>query len=360
MNKYKWNINKIRKIRDKCTTELEEAIKNNDDYTTRYLLEYIPMLYSEILRSYNIDKRDIFDLIELEKTPNTEDEKLDFFWTRVMPFINYEAADIILDNPLDLSTIDNFTPDVSKLIVLNNDELFEVINTLFKNIPNQKLYQKFLEITNPAKQLINIQYSQNFYGYLGTTMVDPYSHISYGNIIRNNTSQDIITLFHEIFHMIVRRYEHVFSNDTKSVIYKETEGYFANMIITDLIKQIGLDVHPFLQFQIYETVNNINNYKRVITSLNNLYSKAHDPASYIDFDLETNLNSIFSFQTALDFYYLYQKDPEETINKILNLDLLTGENIKKELSNNEISFFQDNNANLRKHFKKIKKLNGII
>ena len=51
---------------------------------------------------------------------------------------------------------------------------------------------------------------------------------------------DLATTFHEIFHMIVRKNEESLFSYKSKTIYKETEGYFANLLLPDILTDIGL------------------------------------------------------------------------------------------------------------------------
>ena len=344
MSKYTWNIKKLIEIKEKL---------NINNFNSIEEFEEISNVYDLLINSY------IKDTFE-EYIEYDEINQLDYYKNLIKPYLNKQAYEI-------LSTLNDYLNE-NKLFInrgptekikMSNSDIFELMNIVFKQIPNKNLYNSFRKVSDTTRNLINIKYSKNTNQTYGATYIDSYNHIPYATIYRNNTSIDLVTTFHEIFHMIVRENEETHFSYKPKTIYKETEGYFANLILGDILTDIGL-TKDFRKIQVADLMSTrdalygISSSKAFINSVDNEQSTKN---LYIDDYLLDDIDIAFSYLTALDLYNLYQKDPEKVIDIILNLTKLNGENPKVELENMGITFHKDGCTNYKNHYEKIKRLN---
>lgn len=295
-------------------------------------------------------------------------------------------------DPIQMSSLSNalnitkkydtkLSPNNFSECYLNNKELVEVSIHLFEKIPHKYFVQKAKFFADPKNQLLHIEHqSKTVTPCPGLTFVDTDKHISYGLISRRNTSLDIITLFHELFHMNIRKNTPpLFENENQS-LYDETEGYLANLIIYDLMKNENLyeeDALSFIKFNLNRNVTTFTD-AFIIESIFskfekenqvdfkslNKYLKAHDintPINnknllgFLQEDFKNDVDDAFSYLTALDLYDLYKKAPEKAINNLFLLPTLQGNNIQKDLENIGVTFYQDGYQNLNKQCKRLLK-----
>lgn len=190
MNKYKWDIKKLIEVKKKL---------NVNDFKSIEEFEEVSNLYDLLISTY------IKDTFE-EYIEYDDFNQLEYYEEVIKPYINRPAFEI-------LSTLNNYLGEnklfinrgTTEKIRMSNDEVFELMNIIFRHIPNKDLYNAFISVSEPAKNLINIKYSKNIGQTYGTTYIDTYNHIPYATIYRENTTMDLTTTFHEIFHMIVRK-----------------------------------------------------------------------------------------------------------------------------------------------------------
>ncbi len=115
-----------------------------------------------------------------------------------------------------------------------------------------------------------------------------------------------------------------------------------------------------------EVIHNINAKGKInLTHINNNLmirgfddldiNDGNDILDYMNMDTIKAIDQISSFLIALDLYHLYLIDPEKAIYNLTTLPKLTEENIIKDLSNLDVTFYQDGYHNLNKTCKKLLK-----
>lgn len=346
MKKFVWDIEKIR--------EIQKSLDNSEIKKNSNLYEELKEVYKILLSSYKKNNYNDFQLDEY--LPSNFKE---YFLEEILPFINMEALLILEKIKPKIKNCKPFQQACYEAkIKFNNEELFEIISMFFKSIPNKELYNSFLELTDYKKGLINIQYVKDSNNCHGFCIVDSYNHIPYINVLRNNTALDLAALFHEIFHMIVRCNETPNHINSKSTIYDEVEGYFSNLLICDLAIQNGFENRYFDFITTNDLLSSILSLQYIDGTISFIKNIENNPNidEFVNPYIGEDISTAFSYLCALDFYNLYKNDPEGTINNILKLASLKGENIQDELSNIGISFFDDNCTNLKNHYYKIKRM----
>ena len=344
MNKYKWDIKKLIDAKKKL---------NVNDFKSIEEFEEVSDLYNLLISTYI---KDIFE----EYIEYDDFNQLEYYEEVIKPYINRSAFEI-------LSTLNNYLGEnklfinrgTTEKIRMSNDEVFELMNIIFKHIPNKNLYNAFISVSEPTKSLINIKYSKNIGQTYGTTYIDTHNHIPYATIYRENTTMDLTTTFHEIFHMIVRKNEESLFSYKPKTIYKETEGYFANLLLPDILTDIGL-IKDYRKIQVNDLMTTRDALYGISSSKK--FVSAADKGQnikdlYIDDYLLDDMDIAFSYLTALDLYNMYQSNPEKVLDTILNLSSLSGSFPQQELEKIGATFHVDGCKNYKEHYEKVKKLN---
>lgn len=332
MTKYQWDINKIRQLK-------QQSLEKKEIFNNSLLFNSYQDFCHTLLSFYRLDKCNSNNIYDEEDEYFDDDEIID-------TNINTDGLNIIYElNP----TIKNIklkeSTYLNQKIFMNNDELIELVRELVKLIPNKELKRSFDEYFNPKNHLVNIQYINYPIGVLGITRNDFINKICYASILRQNSLNDIIVTFHEFFHMYFRKNEPYNFFETPKMILGEVEGCFANLLINRLSNQLDIDKNLFL----YSEYNEFNYIVHTLNTLNELTKK--DSLFLSNFDINEMINDSISYLTALDLVYLYQKDPEKAFYRLSSITKLSGENIKKDLSKNDITFFEDKCKNLKKLYK---------
>ena len=202
MAKYQWDIYKLRKLRDLALNNKE--ITNNKD-----LFDAVKDLYSLLFQDYNINK--IYNLNEEDFYESIAED--------LLTYTNIEAATIAKDLSKNVKNIKTKENKLQNLrIFLNNDQLIDLTRELIRLIPSKNINLAFDEYFNPKNNLINIQYAKYPTEIYGNTIIDFTNNIGYINIFRQNTLIDIITTFHEFFHIYLRKNENYNYIYSKKVI----------------------------------------------------------------------------------------------------------------------------------------------
>lgn len=361
MATYNWDIEKIIKRR------------NRVEYLAKIYAEQLE-IYNDMIRNYDIK----LDYDELEEEYKNMVLK---FKETVLPFVSKTQLDLVIGAMKVVKVYDyqlrNFPTTPLKV---SNDELVEITRELFKQIPSKQLYNDFLESVNPENMRLMFKYYKRVpTDAYGLTFSNPEEKETYGLIARHNSLSDIITLAHEVGHMIIRKNEGHLFDETQRCIYTETEGLFMDLIFSDLLKRNKFNVKD--EFQTTDltthieyihdvfTINAIDKYTDIFgkTNFKELRRELRSnritiPVNkrnldYFIIDEYTEfLNNSSSYLIALDLYYLYKKDPERAIDYFYKIPSLTGENPYKDLEEIDATFHIDGYRNLNNQCKKLLKL----
>lgn len=380
MKKFEWDLNYLLK-REK---ELKEKLDLTSQETKLY--EEVLSTYKELIINYNNRMNDIRLINCKDKCDyyyeDNEDEKITIeeFEDEILSFVNKDQLNILLQS---ISLLRKYSNKINPLELepyyYGNDELIDYTISLLEKIPNKQLVKKLKELSNPKNKLLHIKHECKIpLKYYGLTLIDTERHIPYGIISRKNTIQDIITSGHELFHMALRENEDPFFLESMKTIYTETEGYFANLLFTDLLKQegfssLGLDFldsydlfrNKYIIEDSFITISALSNFKndgKINFDKLNKYLKNFDITpminennfeGYLRNDFEIDLNYAFSYLVALDLFNLYKNDPEKAINNLLYVPNLLGENITKDLKSIDVTFHEDGYQNLNHQCEKL-------
>ena len=228
MAKYEWDLKELRKKRSEILSLLDLENDSNDLLNLHYSKTTYDYLFDTFCMVEYYD-----DLDDLDWEDNKE-------LIRDFAEIDYCSMDksvlSIVDKSLEPFAECNrkFSEILLSFIKLNNDQLVEVVSALFKNLPSKDFRKRFEYISDPKKNLIHIQYLKNETqsGDLGFCYIDTLNHIPYGSLLRMNTIADLITLGHEIMHMIIRKESPPIKGDNPRQIYNEVEGFFSNFMFS--------------------------------------------------------------------------------------------------------------------------------
>lgn len=369
MAKYSWDIEELMKKRNFFKKQME--------------------IYKELAETYdsmieNSDKHlftgDYYDYDDIENRSLKELQE-DFFNTLSRKNISLITDSISVISPFD-TQIDNC--NVSKLTI-SDEELVNIVRELFKNLPNKDFVKKFEEISNPDNHLLHIRDRKKLpTNCLGLAYIDPIDHLSYGLVSRRNTIEDIISLFHESFHMIVRENEEPLFSATNKTLYSETEGSFATLLVCNMLKEMGYNKEELAfveKRQLIVALDTITSFYIITNGFNNIDEQGNIKLNQFNNFLKKNniyvpitqntfcnlvskisneeLSDGISYLTALDLFKQYKNDPEKIINTIQEIPILKGNEPKKDLSSIGVTYFEDGYNNLEKQCKMLLKRKTI-
>lgn len=361
MANYEWDLEKLIKEREEIRQKLDEYTELFDRYSDMIKNANIKIaLNSKIINitsGIRLLKKQFYDTI----APN----RLEL----VIPSINV-AKDYFMP----------FIESHFSTLPLSHDELIEETRQLFAQLPNKDFLNSFDYFTNPRNQLLHIKYHTKLLTDChGLSYVEPFKQICYGLIARHNTIEDIITVGHELFHMILREKEPPLFNYSSKAVYEETEGYFANLIFCNMLMQDKKynpnEIEQISTIDLQSTIDSIictfiaENSISMIDERGNIdYQKLNSllqqhkikiPVKkenidyFISSSLEENVNQSISFFIALDLYHEWLKDPEKAFEHLMQIPNLEGENPKYDLEQIGVTFFEDGYKNLESHCKKL-------
>lgn len=363
MANYEWDLDKLIKEREEIRQKLEIYTELFDRYSDMIENANIKIaLNSKVISipsGIKLLKKQFYDIIAPNRielvTSSTEIAK-DYFF----PFINTHFS----------------------TLPLSHDELIEETRQLFKQLSNKDFLDSFDYFTNPKNQLLHVKYHKKLLtDCQGLSYVDSYKQVCYGLIARRNTIEDIITVGHELFHMIIRKQEKPLFNYSSKTVYEEVEGYFANLIFCNLLmqdKKYNADeIEQMNTIDLQSTIDSIictfiaeNSISMIDESgnidyqnLNSLLQqnnikipvKKENIDYFISSSLEENVNQSISFFIALDLYHEWLKDPEKAFEHLIQIPNLEGEKPKYDLEQIGVTFFEDGYQNLGNHCKRLLK-----
>lgn len=359
MDKYTWDLNYLINKRDELQKKVE--VFSNSLATYNALIASFDKRISNSCYEYKDDLDGISNDIDIES-----------FIEDILPDTNPEALEMLLQTK-DVFTQYKLTTEKLEYspCYLNNKQLIDYTTSLIDKIPHKEFVKSIKSCVIPKKHLLHIKHrSKLSTDYYGISFVDFSQKRPYGLIARENNINDIITLAHELFHMVIKKDLHPSNIMSSNAIYDEIEGYMANFIIKDLLKKdysskemdyidaldlwkTGCTVYDM--FITTALLNSIDEKYKVQLGKVNEYLKKENfkfqvtkqnmGAFFFD-TFNEDLNYGFSYLVALDLYNLYKTDPEKAINNLYNIKNFTGKNIEDELKSINCTFYEDNHQNL--------------
>lgn len=355
------------------TWNLEELLSKKKEYKEKAnLYEELLDLYSELIENY-----------DYRITPTDPEYENDVLGN-IYDSISREKVDLVT-NAIEI-TKDFYVKQENfkySTLILNDEQLIDRTRALFTKIPNQQFLNKFDYFTNPDNHLLHIKHHKKLStDYLGITLVDTFKHQSFGLVARHNNLEDIVTLGHEIFHMIVREQEQPFFCTTNKSIYTETEGFFADLLLEHLLELNNYNKQETQNIRKNDLTNSIDSIQTSFIVKNGLasikqgdikfnklkstLSKYHVSfpvckKNFLTFltsteeDIETDMDYAVSYLTALDLFKQYETDPERALYHLLQIPRLEGTEPKKDLEKINVTFFEDGYKNLENQCKKLLK-----
>lgn len=369
MAKYSWDIEELMKKRNFFKKQME--------------------IYKELFETYesmieNSDKHlftgnnDDYDDVENRSLKELQE---DFFNTLSRKNISLITDSVDIISPFD-TQID--VRNLSKLTI-SDEELVDTVRELFKKLPSKVFAKKFEDIAKHDNHLLHIRDRKKLpTNCLGLAYTDSLNHLAYGLVSRRNTIEDIISLFHESFHMIVREKEEPLFSTTNKMLYSETEGSFATLLICNMLKELGYnkDELDFVEKrQLIFALDTITSFYIITNGFNNIDEEGNIKLNQFNTFLKENniyipitqntfcnlvsqisyeeLSDGISYLTALDLFEQYKSNPEKILHTIQEIPMLKGDEPKKDLSSIGVTYFEDGYNNLEKECKKLLKRKTI-
>ena len=384
MTRYRWDLERLRKIRNTLieTTKMVDSKKKDE-------LEPIINMYNQMIR-LNSKNIDIFaENIDFEFDINWEDfikEAKNFHTPANLDFIN-----LVTNTYHIIKNAYNIESDINCAIAISNDELIDITEDFFKKSVDTNTYQDFKNVMQNDKvnHFLNIRYSKYHYPRDCETLFDNYLKNQYILLTRNNTLTDLVSLPHELFHFIFNDTSFTESIDYNMRFLNEIEGLLANLLFAKYYKENANEifVDSYNGNEAYDDSNffinrflgiyksNIENLiikSEMLKSTNkkdkinhhkfNSNIKKHDILNpkedyilllmYLSSSEEVALTYSLSHLVALDLYYQILKDKEKGFYNLRRLkDNYQVNDIINYLRFRDITFMDDDYANLKKYTK---------
>lgn len=337
---YKWNIEKIREVRDSL---IKEMLKEPDN-------EYLVQLYDNY--TYMIDlflmtktgKERFNDVYYDDVEEETENYFYDYSYIPNNITNSIISSVKIYKNFKYNDRYDNY--QISK-IQMSNDDLFYIVKDIFYSLDNKKI--KYLFDKFATKDLIHIAFNRfDFNDFGGIMLNDSKNNIPYSFVLRNNTLEDIDRLTHEIGHMIFRYDENYDYNDTNKVFLSEVEGNFFDYLSFDKINELfsnNIDTKIMLQRKINISKECINEF---------IKNMEKEKKFLLEDEVKDDAIDIISFFVSIDLFNQYRLDKEKSLYDLENIIKINSNNINKDLEKYDVTYFKDDFKNIKKLIKEKK------
>lgn len=361
MNKYSWDLNYLIKKRD----ELQRKVDIYESSLATY--DALIASFDKRIKGCNCGYKDDIDGISTDM--NIKD-----FVDEILPHTNPYALEMLLQTKDIFLQYKWMTEELKySPCYLNNKQLVDYTVSLINQIPHENFVKSIKSCVMPKRNLLHIKHANKLStNYEGLSFVDFSQKRPYGLIARQNNVNDIITLAHELFHMVIKKDQDPSSITYANYIYDEIEGYLANFIARDFLleekypqKEMNLsDAQDLLktEWTVYDafiTTSLVNfadeTYKVPLGTANNYLKQEgikfkitkNNINGFFYSSFNEELHYAFSYLAALDLYKLYKSDPEKAINHLYTIKNFKGENIEKELESIDVTFTQDGYQNLQ-------------
>lgn len=369
--KYKWDLNELRN-NQKTLENLYNSVE--DDLKKQEILAFINLYKSMIdlvikkekkenyLLNDDIEETNIKDLIEnqIYEYQTTDISLLNSIIQSYIPFKSVHPIDF------ELREIP---------VITTNEEIITITKDFFHKMTPPYIEKNFLSILNSKG--IHFDYSKENNGYSGITLLDTILKNKYIYILRNNLLIDLVTLPHESFHNIMLDYKHDIATNFNTYYTFEIEGGFANILFGDYFYKNAIQHKNFFNEYFVEIFNSnltsivvrnsflesvteknhfrLNKFNKMISTYGiETFSEESEILDFMITPLDIDMKYSLAFLTAIDLYYIYQKDPDLAFYLLKNIRYITHENdVLGLLRRNHITFMDDDYKNLKQYIKKI-------
>ena len=372
---YSWDFDSLRKMKNELLS-LKKLKRKELTKKDLLRIDYSIDTYNFLLSFFD----------EFENEPDLEKDLDDkTFRARYFYHIHREINSKIIDSSVDAGRVfesANYKDNLQNFSYLDVDS-FDVISMtreIFSRFKDKSIMDMINDILDPNKHLLHVIEdgisSDMNADYSGFSTRDSYNNIGYIILFKNGKIRDLYTLVHEIFHIIIKQQTipGYFTDD--KVFLSEVEGAFADLIVTDYLKEKGiyLDDAKNIELLNFDTIRhfirNLNvshNYSNImdgnsfsITKINNKLEE--DGYRYTVFDSDNirfnllsftrDLNYSFSYLVALDLFYDYKNGSCNSLWKLRKIAKLNN-NVLGAFNSLGITFIKDGYKNLKDYQKMI-------
>lgn len=372
---YSWDFDSLRKMKNELLS-LKKLKRKELTKKDLLRIDYSIDTYNFLLSFFD----------EFENEPDLEKDLDDkTFRARYFYHIHREINSKIIDSSVEAGRVfesANYKDNLQNFSYLDIDS-FDVISMtreIFSRFKDKSIMDMVNDILDPNKHLLHVIEdgisSDMNADYSGFSTRDSYNNIGYIILFKNGKIRDLYTLVHEIFHIIIKQQTipGYFTDD--KVFLSEVEGAFADLIVTDYLKEKGiyLDDAKNIELLNFDTIRhfirNLNishNYSNImdgnsfsITKINNKLEE--DGYRYTVFDSDNirfnllsftrDLNYSFSYLVALDLFYDYKNGSCNSLWKLRKIAKLNN-NVLGAFNSLGITFIKDDYKNLKDYQKMI-------
>ncbi len=306
------------------------------------------------------------------------DEVADIFFENTFLKKDYFLIDLLV---YSWPIIQPFHEDESELttIICNNQQLIQKTESFLKKYTTPNIYQQYLTFKQQNPHYLQIKKDNWDLGYSGLTYIDYILKKKYVLLLRSNTFYDLVTLPHELFHVLFDDFNHYLTLHNQIYYSHEVEGSFANFLAIDFYEQtlpeISLEAaktflsnykdniysliigSSYLQAINFKKQFRLNKFNKILNFWNApIPTSIAEIKNYMSSNCGKIINYALSYLASLDLFEIYKKDPEFAFYLLGNIRYsLKEDNILKILRRNHITFMDDNFTNLKAYVKKIER-----
>lgn len=270
------------------------------------------------------------------------------------------------------------TPLKEVKICSTNEEVIYITRDFIKKYIPTSFHQSFdfLFHSSQKENRLQLSYSPGIATYGGITYIDPFFKEKYIYVARKNNLLDLGITPHEALHYLITDFDDYKTENYNTYYLLEVEGSFANILFGDYFYNHSIEFKNYFnlyQLQTYESqicdlvignalldsltekgrfrMNKFNKQLEVYDIIPFINKK--EVMEYMTIPMDINMKYSLGFLTAIDLFYIYQKDPEFSFYLLKNIHFIKEENdVIGLLRRNHITFMDDGYENLKKHVKK--------
>lgn len=376
---YKWDIKDIKKrykdLQKQCIlpkeelSDLEQIISDKNSYEYYFKKILHPFLYyqtefiNEILgeiQPFILKRKTIINGME---SPLLNDYLLKNEKELIKQITNRITLIKNIKEPLD-----------SKKKTLTWDEILTALHTAYQEL-GPHFYKRFCYYIDPSNHYLDIEKEspKNKTNLNGYVWKDYTNNISYGKIFLENNWNGVITIGHEIFHMIILEGINYNKSEEINPYLNEIEGDFFNSFLCSFIKKYDSkeEGEIFQKENIWKYIVNARDFYQAFYICKNLKEEKSLVKAYLDtkeelkkkefqtdltfsnflnmtkISLTETLKDLTSYLAALELFEIYKQDEETALNKLIDITRETGPTFPI-LEKYSVSFTKNNFKTLKK------------
>lgn len=372
LEKYKMNVYEIRRKLVECENLYADISSSNNSSVDLDIVDNLILHYRSLLENFNIKKQGANLFCSDNDYHYANDKELidDLF------FRDFDCTDCEIDEKIInlYKTFQDFfsnEPLIIDPINFTNDDLISLMEEIIRSTESKRFITYYEEARKRTK--FHIQYVKKDFSMKGCCFFNQFDPDIFNLLYRDNSSEDIVTSVHEMFHAIIIYYLSEIVGTFcygKSPYVNEVEGYLADFIAVDYLRMLKYADNLILD-NIYDVMSNAKSMMLGLLSYDNLdkYGNINlgrvnamllqggiknadittcNKQQYVSHNFLNSTTNNCSFLAACDLFELYKIDKEKAIYNLLKISELNPSNVVSGLRKHGITFMDDDFASFKK------------